>query len=120
MMKDANAPFTIMGRDVESQATFVASDTGTGTVEMSFTFRRSLLSNDLTLVAFEKLFDAKGNLIGAHEDINDEAQTVTIKKTNPERLRQKATPLVIVVSVHPMTGAVMILEAVCRKLANKC
>ncbi|WP_368289845.1 VaFE repeat-containing surface-anchored protein, partial [Enterococcus avium] len=89
MMKDANAPFTIMGRDVESQATFVASDTGTGTVEMSFTFRRSLLSNDLTLVAFEKLFDAKGNLIGAHEDINDEAQTVTIKKTNPELPKTK-------------------------------
>lgn len=89
MMKDANAPFTIMGREVESQATFVASDTGTGTVEMSFTFRRSLLSNDLTLVAFEKLFDAKGNLIGAHEDIKDEAQTVTIKKTNPELPKTK-------------------------------
>lgn len=89
MMKDANAPFTIMGREVESQATFVASDTGTGTVEMSFTFRRSLLSNDLTLVVFEKLFDTKGNLIGAHEDINDEAQTVTIKKTNPELPKTK-------------------------------
>ncbi|MBO0456962.1 VaFE repeat-containing surface-anchored protein [Enterococcus hulanensis] len=84
MMKEANAPFTVLGREVESQATFVASDTGTGTVEMRFTFRRSLLSNDLTLVAFEKLFDAKGNLIGSHEDINDEAQTVTIKKTNPD------------------------------------
>lgn len=89
MMKDANAPFTVMGREVESQATFVASDSGSGTVEMTFTFRRSLLSNDLTLVVFEKLFDAKGNLIGAHEDINDEAQTVTIKKTNPELPKTK-------------------------------
>lgn len=84
MMKNSVEPFTVMGREVESQATFVASDTGSGTVEMSFTFRRSVLSDDLTLVAFEKLFDVKGNLIGSHEDINDEAQTVTVKKTNPE------------------------------------
>lgn len=54
-----------------SQTTFVVSDTGSGTVEIMsyFTFRRSILSDDLTLVAFEKLFDTKGNLIGAHEDI---------------------------------------------------
>lgn len=84
MLKNSAEPFTVMGREIESQTTFVASDTGSGTVEMSFTFRRSILSDDLTLVAFEKLFDTKGNLIGAHEDINDEAQTVTVKKTNPE------------------------------------
>lgn len=84
MLKNSAEPFTVMGREIESQATFVASDTGSGTVEMSFTFRRNILSDDLTLVAFEKLFDTKGNLIGAHEDINDEAQTVTVKKTNPE------------------------------------
>lgn len=47
------------------------------------------MSNDLTLVVFEKLFDTKGNLIGAHEDINDEAQTVTIKKPILNCLRQK-------------------------------
>ena len=84
MLKNSAEPFTVMGREIESQTTFVASDTGSGTVEISFTFRRSILSDDLTLVAFEKLFDTKGNLIGAHEDINDEAQTVTVKKTNPE------------------------------------
>lgn len=89
MMKNSVEPFTVMGREVESQATFVASDTGSGTVEMSFTFRRSVLSDDLTLVTFEKLFDAKGNLIGSHEDINDEAQTVTVKKTNPELPKTK-------------------------------
>lgn len=92
MMKEANKPFTVMGLVMESQKTFVASDTGKGTVEMTFVFRRSLLSSNLTIVVFERVFNAKGNRIGEHHDINDEAQTVTIKKENPELPNTKQTP----------------------------
>lgn len=85
MLKEANAPFTVFGREVEGHATFVASETGTGYVTMDFAFSRSVLSNDVTLVVFERIYDASGNLIGKHEDINDEAQTLSIKKpTNPD------------------------------------
>ena len=52
---------------------------------MDFAFSRSVLSNDVTLVVFERIYDASGNLIGKHEDINDEAQTLSIKKpTDPD------------------------------------
>ncbi|WP_407856513.1 VaFE repeat-containing surface-anchored protein [Enterococcus hailinensis] len=85
MLKEANAPFTVFGREVEGHATFVASETGTGYVTMDFAFSRSVLSNDVTLVVFERIYDASGNLIGKHEDINDEAQTLSIKKpTDPD------------------------------------
>lgn len=92
MMKEANKPFTVLGKEVESQATFVASDSGTGHVTMDFVFNRKLLSNDLTLVVFEKVFDAKGKVIGVHEDINDEAQTVKVKPYNEEEPPSKENP----------------------------
>ncbi|MDR1568159.1 MAG: VaFE repeat-containing surface-anchored protein [Streptococcaceae bacterium] len=79
MVKEANAPFTIFGKEIEGHSTFVASNTGKGYVTMDFAFNRKVLSNDLTLVVFEKVFNAQGDLIGLHEDINDEAQTLRIK-----------------------------------------
>ncbi|MFC4770828.1 VaFE repeat-containing surface-anchored protein [Enterococcus hermanniensis] len=93
MMKEANEPFTVLGKEVEGQATFVASDTGTGYVTMDFAFSRKVLSNDVTLVVFERVYDANGHLIGKHEDINDEAQTLKIKQpTEPEEPGTPETP----------------------------
>ena len=53
-----------------------------GTVDVKFTFDASKLAGK-RVVAFEKVSDGEKE-IAVHEDINDEDQTVTIKKLNPE------------------------------------
>lgn len=50
-----------------------------GTVEVEITFSSEGLSEGDKLVVFEKVYDVEtGILIGSHEDLNDEGQTVTI------------------------------------------
>ena len=53
-----------------------------GTVDVKFTFDASKLAGK-RVVAFEKVSDGEKE-VAVHEDINDEDQTVTIKKLNPE------------------------------------
>lgn len=50
-----------------------------GTVEVSITFSSEGLSDGDKIVVFEKVYDVEtGILIGSHEDLNDEGQTVII------------------------------------------
>ncbi|WP_282926116.1 VaFE repeat-containing surface-anchored protein [Helcococcus kunzii] len=78
MDKSTNKPLVINGKEVVGSTTFIAKEEK-GTVKVS-------VDIDLTkvrgkeIVAFEKLI-YKGEVIAAHEDINDENQTVKI--TNP-------------------------------------
>ena len=64
-------------------------DSPDGSVQIKFTVDSSKL-NDLSLVAFETLTAKSGIddntdvVVASHEDINDEAQTVTIKPPVPD------------------------------------
>ena len=61
---------------VTAETTFTA-ETADGSVEVTFTFDTTKLQGK-TLVVFESLYDAQGNLIVDHSDINDEDQTVSV------------------------------------------
>ena len=62
------------GNEVTAEAKFVTTG-GKGTVDVTFTFDASALAGT-SVVAFETLYDAAGNVVGRHEDIDDEDQTV--------------------------------------------
>ena len=73
------------GKELEPAVTGSTKFTPTepnGTVDVKFTFDASKLAGK-RVVAFEKVFDGEKE-VAVHEDINDEDQTVTIKKLNPE------------------------------------
>ena len=61
------------GHEIKAEKSFKA-DAGEGTVDITFSFTNPDFSGD-TLVAFEELFE-NDIRIGAHEDINDENQSV--------------------------------------------
>ena len=64
------------GTGITAEVSFTAEDAN-GFAELVFTFDGSrYIGKDL--VAFERIYDEAGNLIGLHEDINDPAQTVTV------------------------------------------
>ena len=56
-----------------------------GTVELEFSVDTSKMTNGSKIVAFEQVF-AGETLVGSHEDLNDEGQTVTVV-TSPEKVR---------------------------------
>ena len=73
------------GKELEPAVTGSTKFTPTepsGTVDVKFTFDASKLAGK-RVVAFEKVSDGEKEVV-VHEDINDEDQTVTIKKLNPE------------------------------------
>ena len=73
------------GKELEPAVTGSIKFTPTepsGTVDVKFTFDASKLAGK-RVVAFEKVSDGEKE-VAVHEDINDEDQTVTIKKLNPE------------------------------------
>lgn len=81
MNKATKAPFTVKnaaGKEtvVTGEATIPANHSGSGTIEVAFTFPRSVLTEDLELVVFEELFNIEGKLVGEHKDIEDKDQTV--------------------------------------------
>ena len=78
MDKATGKPLEANGKPIVAEATFVA-EAAEGTVEVAFTFDATSLGGTTT-VAFEKLYDANGNLIAEHEDIEDEEQTVWIAR----------------------------------------
>lgn len=64
------------GKEITCETTFTPDDTY-GTVDVKFAFDASQLDENSQLVVFEKIF-RNGEEIGGHEDIDDEAQAVSI------------------------------------------
>ena len=83
MDKATGMPFLVNGQAVTAETTFVP-ETSDGTVEVMFTFDVSGLTEDMDLVAFERLYLADTDLtdedalVGSHEDLTDESQTVHV------------------------------------------
>lgn len=64
------------GKEITGETTFTPDDT-CGTVDVKFAFDASQLDENSQLVVFEKI-SRNGEEIGGHEDIDDEAQAVSI------------------------------------------
>ena len=69
------------GTGIYAEASFTA-DEANGSVTLVFSFDGSSYI-DKDLVAFERIYDADGNLIGIHEDLEDAAQTVKVIQPEP-------------------------------------
>ena len=77
--KETGEPLMIKNKKVTAEKTFIATKTN-GTVEVEFTFDARELE-DHSLVVFEKLYHAESGIeVASHEDVNDEGQTVIVKK----------------------------------------
>ena len=76
--KSTGAPLLIGGAKVTATKKFTPTQAN-GTVDLEFTFNASALAGK-TLVVFEKLLQ-NNKEVAVHEDINDAAQTVTVKQT---------------------------------------
>ena len=79
MDKATSRPLLIGGVNVTATVKFKPT-TANGTIDLEFTFDATNLDGT-SIVVFERLSDANGELVGSHEDINDANQTVTVTKT---------------------------------------
>lgn len=86
--KETKGPFTVNGEQVTATGKFTA-ETESGTAEVEFTFDGSALAGK-TLVAYEKAYDVETkSLIGSHEDINDNDQTVNFPELHTTALNKE-------------------------------
>ena len=89
MDKETNQPLLVDGKEVNAETTFTAEDR-TGSVDVEFTFKGAGLSKK-KIVVFEDMYE-KDRLLASHSDIEDEDQTVNIKRTdNVEISKQDIT-----------------------------
>ena len=82
MNKATNKPFTVDGKEITSEVSFVPEKPN-GEVKVSFTFDASGITENTEIVVFETLY-LDGTELAAHADIEDEGQTVTITVPVPE------------------------------------
>ena len=78
MNKATNEPFLVDGEEVTAQTTFIAENSD-GEVIVTFTFDASGITENMTVVAFETM-SLDGVEFAVHADINDEEQTVELRK----------------------------------------
>ncbi|MGL9729346.1 VaFE repeat-containing surface-anchored protein [Enterococcus sp. DIV0756] len=84
MDKATSEAFEVDGKKVTAEATFTPTAEN-GTTEVSFEFdKKAIEGKEISLVVFEKVFNAEGKVIGTHEDINDPDQTVEFTPETPE------------------------------------
>ena len=84
------------GNPITATAEFVA-EASEGTVDVTFELDTSALAEGDELVAFEECLTAEGNLVAAHQDIDDAGQTVVVD--NPDTPAVPETP-------YDKTGAI--------------
>ena len=77
MDKETGKPFLVNGKPLTVEKTFVA-EKSSGKIELSVNVEAKDLKGG-KLVAFETLYE-KGVEIGSHRDINDPAQTISLRK----------------------------------------
>lgn len=78
------------GNEATAEAEFTAEDFE-GTASIVFEFDGSKLAG-ASLVAFETMFDADGNVYMAHEDINDKAKPLAWSTLPPRRTTPRPAP----------------------------
>lgn len=86
--KNTKKPVMNNGKEVTASAKFTP-ETSEGSADVTFTFDASDLDGH-TFVAYEQMYDVKtGALIGTHEDINDEDQSVHAPKLHTTATNKK-------------------------------
>ena len=88
----------VNGKEVTAEAEF-SPDKSEGSVNVEFTFNAKDLGGK-DLVVFEKMYDANGNEVANHEDINDEGQTVKIVKAPVTPSKMPVTPTKVQTGDH--------------------
>ncbi|MBU5362537.1 VaFE repeat-containing surface-anchored protein [Enterococcus raffinosus] len=84
MDKATGKAFEVDGKAVTAETTFTP-DKAAGTTEVTFEFdKKAVEGKAIALVVFEKVYNAKGQLIGSHEDLEDKDQTVSFTPDTPE------------------------------------
>lgn len=76
MDKKTGKPVVVNGKEVTATTIFKASESGKGTVTVTFVLPDNIDLQGHDVVAFEELYASKGTLVGEHKDINDKGQTV--------------------------------------------
>ncbi|MFR3685043.1 MAG: VaFE repeat-containing surface-anchored protein, partial [Enterococcus sp.] len=83
MDKETGKAFEVDGKAVTAETPFKPLAEN-GTTEVTFEFDKSAIEGkEISLVVFEKVFNADGKVIGTHEDLEDSAQTVEFKPDTP-------------------------------------
>ena len=82
MDPETGEPLLVDGEAVEAGLEFTPAE-ASGFAVVSFELDASSLEGRST-VAFERLYDAEGNLVASHEDLGDEGQTVSFTQPSPE------------------------------------
>lgn len=98
MDKATGKALMVNGKEVTAEAEFTP-DKSEGSVNVEFTFNAKNLGGK-DLVVFEKMYDANGNEVANHEDINDEGQTVKIVKAPVTPSKTPATPTKVQTGDH--------------------
>lgn len=80
MDKSTGKPFLENGKEIVSEVTFIP-EAPSGTVEVLFTFDSKFIKAETNIVVFESLYKDNQELT-VHADLDDEAQTVTVKIPN--------------------------------------
>lgn len=77
--KETGKPLLVNDKKVTAEKAFIATSSN-GTVDVEFTFDARELKGH-SLVVFEKIYHAESGVeVASHEDVNDEGQTVIVKK----------------------------------------
>ena len=98
MDKATGKALMVNGKEVTAEAEFTP-DKSEGSVNVEFTFNAKDLGGK-DLVVFEKMYDANGNEVANHEDINDEGQTVKIVKAPVTPSKTPVTPTKVQTGDH--------------------
>lgn len=69
------------GKEIVAESKFTPNK-ATGTAEMKFTVDTSAMKDGDKIVAYEYVYTKDGKLVGHHEDLNDDGQTVVVKQNS--------------------------------------
>lgn len=122
MDKSTGMPFTVNGEQVTAAKTFTA-ETSNGSIPVEFAFDADYVTKHTDVVVYEYLY-INGAKIASHEDIDDEAQTITIHKPSIDTIVSERELIGVgaVTIVDTVTGYDLIADKdyiVRGKLVNK-
>lgn len=89
MDKETEKPVMQDGKEVTAEKKLVP-DTGSGEIQMEFTFDATGLQGE-QIVVFEEVY-LEEKLVVAHADLEDERQSVTYKKEKTQKKEEPETP----------------------------
>lgn len=103
-----NKELLIDGKPVTGKSEFTPEEPK-GSIDVEFTFDATGLE-EMKITVFEKLLNAGGTVVAAHEDINDKDQTVHFKKpVEPETPETgDGTPIVMVMVICILAGGCLL------------